>query len=129
MQYLNNEEYEAIAALALKRYGLTQSQIQTLLAARWPMLGTGLISEAEGRGLIITRQDIEDWLREITGGKWSDGAPVTPENTFFSLPLAERFFEWCVKTKRAKPTLVNHLLEENPSYKKRILQLANSQSN
>jgi len=129
MEFLTNAEYEKILTFVLKRYGLNANQIQALLAARWPMLAIGLMGEAEGRGLVINRQDIEDWLREITGGTWSDGEAVSPENTFVPLHLADAFFSWCVKTGRAKPTIVGRLLAENPNYKNRILQLANAKSN
>mgnify|MGYP001241442350 FL=1 len=129
MRFLSNTEYEAVLLLALKRLGLTETQAKTLIAARWPMPGPSLVGEAEGRGLIVTLQDIQAWLDTVTDGCWADGEPICAENTLFNDDLADKFFAWCVQTGRAKPTLVGHLMENNPVPVKRILQLANSGSN
>lgn len=129
MRYLTNAEYENILLLALKRHGLSESQARSLIAARWPMFGTGLVVEAEGRGLLIALKDIQDWLNVVTNGFWADGEPIRAEDTLFSPDLAEKLFTWCVETGRAKPTIIGELINDNPRPLNRILKLANTPHN
>lgn len=130
MRWLKQHEYDAITTRALTTvYGLDERQAKALVAARWPMPGSGVPSEALGRGLQVSLDDVADWLRKTVGECWHDGEPVDAAATFFSPSLVDSFLEWAVSTGRAKPTPVGEAMTRDFRPVNRILRAAKAGEN
>ncbi|RMD85728.1 MAG: hypothetical protein D6815_01230 [Candidatus Dadabacteria bacterium] len=130
MRYLNNSEYESFLLSVLKKTGLTADDALRLLAARWPMPAVpGLGNEAFGRGLIVSHEDVADWLREVIGETWDNGEPVEPTTTLVSPRLADSFFAWAVANGRAKSTPVGQMMSRNPERLDMILKASKAHEN
>jgi len=127
---LSTQEYDSIIAQALRSLGLTKGEAQRLLAARWPMAAVpGLVSEAAGRGLIVSATDVADWLTEVVGPTWADGEPVDPESTLVTPRLCDRFLEWAVEHGRARPSAIGQMMIERPQVLEQLLEAANAEKN
>jgi hypothetical protein len=77
------------------------------------MEASGLIAEAYGRGLIVTLDDVEDWLVAQYGDTLPDGEPMSSERVVVMPDAAEAFMEWAVETGRAKLTELGEKWNKN----------------
>lgn len=110
MRYLSAAEYDGILLIGLMRLGLTRADATRLIAARWPMDAHGLVSEAHGRGLVVSLDGIAEWLAATIGPTWADGQPVDVGHVMFTASIGDRCFSWLAATGRATATLTGELM-------------------
>lgn len=110
MRYLNCEKYDEILLAALRQQGLSDHDARQLIACRWPMDATGIISEASGRGLLIDAADVSAFAAELRDGLDADDVLFIPAS-------AEMFFNWCVTTERARLTPMGRYLQRDDADK------------
>jgi hypothetical protein len=84
-----------------------------------------LLIEAQGRGLIITMEDVQEFLADI-----HQDAPVPDAQAALFSPMAfDGLLAWCVATDRAQPTIVGELMQEQPETLEFMLQSSRAGSN
>jgi hypothetical protein len=125
----SNEQYERLVAAGLVRMGIDAAAAAALLAARWPMFGGGVLSECAGRGLLLTLEDVRDFLREIVGEEWMDGEPIDAAATMFTAGPLESLLRWAIKNGRGKPSFSGSLADEHPKKLDALLLRVNAQRN
>ena len=129
-RWLRVHEYEAVVIRGLVRdFQLSDEQAHRLIKARWPMSALQLPAEARPRGLEITLDDVTAWLKQTVGEHWDDGEPVDPARTWITAKMADRCFEWLVRTGRARPTEFGLSLTNGPLTADKLLQFCKAGDN
>jgi len=122
MRYLSLEEYETVLRAGLRRLGLSDHEVERLILCRWPLDAVGLVTEAHGRGLTVTLDDVQAFLATLD-------ERLTTANAFFAPGVAERFLQWAVESGRAGLTPVGKLMNERSADLELILQSVTGELN
>lgn len=102
MNILSRQHYERVLRMSLRQLGCDRQTSELMITSRWPMNASGMISEADGRGLQVERSDVEDFLLSVAPGPEAND----PVEVFAGPELFDNFIAWCVEHRRGKPTFV-----------------------
>jgi hypothetical protein len=119
-RFLRTDEYESLLMAGLKRYGLAESDIRALLDARWPLFDISVLTEAQGRGIVISMEDVQGFLDALIDKLGV--APFIARETCFEPHVFDEMLEWCIAHGRGVPTLAGELMRDRPRDLQRILQ-------
>ena len=127
MRYLTTFEYDGLLLAGLTRYGIPEGAVRTLLEIRWPLFGPSVISEAYGRGVTLTRSDVQafcDALVEKTGRAAPDAGTAA-----FMPAVFDEMLEWVTTHGRATPTLAGECMVEQPEQLRAMLEASRAGDN
>jgi hypothetical protein len=109
--FLTDAEYCRVIRAALKAHGIEPDQADELIAARWPLVDPGqILSEASGRGILLSPADLDDFAFVATGGRAEAGAEITvtgPDGI-------DHLLAWAVTNGRGEPTAAGQVRERAP---------------
>jgi hypothetical protein len=114
---LSQREYEDVLRVALKGHGLTAEQAAALIAARWPLIGPGLLHEASGRGLFLELADLEDWIEARFGRR------VDPAELGFDAKYVDEFLGWALSENRGRPSPAGLVAAARPTFADEICRV------
>lgn len=122
MRYLSRAQYENVLRSVLSKQGLTPEQAESLIAARFPVPGVGVLAELFGRGLSASPDDINAFLDWYRGVHPEIPAEINVTNTAFDAWLVDQMAAWLVESGRAQPTLASQLMDADFEPAKRIIE-------
>lgn len=114
MKYLTKSMYERILMHALQSEGLPPIVAERLISARWPMTLSGLIAEFDGRGAIVSREDLIECLADLL-----PNAAFDFEAVLYADDMADVALAWLVQNDKARPTPAALLYQTDDSWVKR----------
>jgi len=129
MRFLSTEQYDAVLLQTLRRCGLDDQAARRLIAARWPMTLKAFLLELDVRGLHVDPVAAREWLVEVVGERWPDGAAIRLDETFISESLSKKFVEWIVSNGKARPSDIGRLLQTDPRPARMLVSLGKAQEN
>jgi len=129
MRILTRAEYEAVVRRALQIFGLSYTQAQRLLDARFPMAVQGIVGEAFGRGLSVSEADVLDAIRGLGGKHLAELQCVIEGLPCFSAEIVEDILTWLVESGRGQLTRNGRTVNEHPEWLEGLLLQWNAPSN
>lgn len=130
MKVLTQDEYETVIRSGLRDQGLNDQVADFLIGARWPMYGHQALAECAGRGLLLSEQDLADWVHETVGYFWEDdGEVVEPMVTWLGHNSIDGLLEWALAHGRGKSSLSGILATQRPEVVKMICRPMKGQMN
>lgn len=103
---LTEAEFDGLVIAGLIRtLGMDPATARATAKSRWPMCGEVVVAECRGRGLVLTADDVTDYLRHrFDRTHCLDGAPLTAENVVMPSYMVSELLDWAIAEGRGIPS-------------------------
>lgn len=127
MRFLSTSEYESFLLAYLRACGIDEPSALSLLAARWPLIGPGVIAESQGRGVNLTLDDVQAFCDSLV--EKTDHPAPDARAAMFLPDVFDAMLSWLVAHGRVKPTITGELMQSQPRKLGQILRKTKAGAN